>query len=181
MKPTEQKQSFIIKRAEGKSYTTIAQELNISKATCTEWEKELKALIAEKKAEQLENLYTTYFMTKEARIERLGESLARIDNALDQADLTTASPEKLLELKLKYQEALQAEYIPIGKSEPLPATATPEDIYKALVDLANRIKAGEVSQEQAQREQIILTTLLKAYDSTETQKKLERLEALLAR
>ena len=179
MKPTEQKQQFIIKRAEGKSYSTIARELGISKATCTEWERELKARIAEKRAEQLEALYTTYYMTKEARIKRIGESLAQIDEALEKADLTTASPEKLLELKLKYGEALQGEYIPLGEGERLPAEATPKDIYIALVELANRIIAGEISQEQAQREQNILTTLLKAYESVETQKRLEQLEALV--
>lgn len=180
MKPNEQKEQFILKRAEGKSYSTIAKEIGISKSTCTEWERELKAQIAEKKAEQLEALYDDYFVTKEARIKKLGESLAKIEEALGKVDLAVESPAKLLELKLKYQEALQAEHIPLGEGEPLPANATPKDLYKALVDLANRIRAGEVSKEQAQQEEGIILTLLKAYDSVETQKRLESIEAMIA-
>ena len=179
MKPNELKEQFILKRAEGKSYRTIAQELNISKTTCSEWERELKSQITDKRTERLEALYSAYYMTKEARIEALGLSLGKIEEALERTDIAGESPAKLLELKLKYGEALKAEYIPIDERDALPENATPRDIYKALVDLANRVKAGEVGKEQAQQEQSALTTLLKAYDSIETQKRLDQLEAVL--
>jgi len=66
-------------RAEGKSYSAIAEQLHISKSTCTAWERELKDNIAELKQEQLEELYNSYFMTKEARIRKLGDTLENIN------------------------------------------------------------------------------------------------------
>ena len=41
MKDEATKRAFIRLRAEGKSYAAIAAELNISKSTCTAWEREL--------------------------------------------------------------------------------------------------------------------------------------------
>lgn len=73
MKPQEQKAEFIRLRAEGKSYSFIAGCLDISKSTCTSWEREFKSQIAELKAEQLNELYDSYYMTREARIRKLGE------------------------------------------------------------------------------------------------------------
>lgn len=177
----EKKNNFILLRAKGKSYTEITKELEISKGTCTEWEKELKQQIADKKAEELESLYNCYYMTKEAKIKELGETLKKIDKAIEQADFSNTSTEKLLELKLKYQEALQAEYIPLptGERDTLPENANAKDLYNALIRLANRIRAGEVTPDQANKEQHIITSLLKAYETVELQQKLERLEALL--
>ena len=91
MKPNDQKNEFIQLRAEGKSYTAIGKELSISKATCTAWDRELKAEIAEKKKEQLEEMYQAYYMTREARITKLGKALKSIEDALSKADLTQVS------------------------------------------------------------------------------------------
>ena len=181
MNNIEKKNQFIIARAKGKSYSVITKELEISKSTCTEWERELKDKIASKKTEELEELYHAYYMTKETKIKALGETLKRIDDAIEQADLRTATPEKLLELKLKYQDALQAEYIPVntGEGEELQTDATAKDIYNALIALSNKIRAGTVTPEQATKEEHILTSLLKAYETVELQRKLERLEAII--
>ena len=111
MKPQETKTEFIKLRAEGKSYSYIAEALHISKSTCTAWETELKDAIAELKQEQLNELYNSYYMTKEARIKKLGETLDEINTALTGRDLSELPPEKLLDFKLKYTEALKEEYI----------------------------------------------------------------------
>lgn len=71
MKTTEKKLEYVKLRASGKSFSTIASELSISKSTCSNWEKELKSQIESLKQEGLEELYTSYKMTKEARIEKL--------------------------------------------------------------------------------------------------------------
>lgn len=110
MKPTEQKHEFIKLRAEGRSYSAIAETLHISKSTCTIWGMELKDAIAERKQEQLEDLYSAYYVTREARIKTLGEALDRINAALGEVDLRDIPPERLLELKLKYTAALKEEY-----------------------------------------------------------------------
>ena len=74
MKPQEQKTEFIRLRAEGRSYSYIADTLHISKSTCSSWERELQDAIAELKQEQLNELYSSYAMTKEARVKKLGET-----------------------------------------------------------------------------------------------------------
>lgn len=67
MKTTEKKLEYIRLRAEGNSYSSIAQTLGISKSTCTSWERELKAEINAQKDERLRELFSSYRLTKEAR------------------------------------------------------------------------------------------------------------------
>lgn len=179
MKPNNQRLDFIQLRAEGKSYSKIAKILKISKSTCSSWEQELKDEIAEFKGEQLEELYNSYYMTREARIRKLGDTLDGINTALEGVDFNEISPEKLLDYKLKYTEALKEEYISTAPPIQLVDQFEPKDILIMLNDLLNRVKAGDVSTEQANRESIILTNLLKAYEGTELKEKLETLESLL--
>lgn len=179
MKPQEQKREFIRLRAEGRSFSYIANALGMSKSTCTSWERELADKIKELKAEQLAELYHTFYMTKESRIKKLGTALQRIDEALAEVDLKEVPPEKLLDYKLKYTEALKSEYAGGGKPYRLPDNIDSGEIVKALGDLLNRVRAGEVTPEQANRESSVLASLLKAYDATELQAKLETLETIL--
>lgn len=182
MKPQEQKDRFIILRAEGKSFNAIAKELNISKSTCSKWEAQLAEAIADKKAESLEHLYNSYYMTKEARIEKLGTTLKGITDALDRVNLEAVPAEKLLDFKLKYTQALKEEYIGTGKSYKLPVDAdklTAKDLVAAFADLLNRVRAGEVTDSQASKESALLTNLLRAYDAVELQSKIDALEAII--
>ena len=180
MKPQEQKTEFIRLRAEGKSYAVIADTLHISKSTCTAWERELAAEIDELKRAELAELYESYSMTKQARIRKLGGTLDKINSALEQADFSTVDPAKLLDFKLKYTEALKGEYT--GSGTPYQFTADkiePKDIVTALGDLLNRVRAGEVTPEQANRESTVIANLLKAYDTVEVKTKLDALESIV--
>lgn len=179
MKPQEQKTEFIRMRAEGKSYAKIAAALHISKSTCTAWERELIDRITELKQEQLNELYSSYYMTKEARIRKLGDTLEGINTALDGVDLSEVPPEKLLDFKLKYTEALKGEYTGGGNPYQFSADIKPQEILTALGDLLNRIRAGEVTAEQASRESLVIGNLLKAYDTVEVKAKLDALEAIV--
>ena len=85
MKPAELKKEYIRLRAEGKSYSYICEQLHISKSTCTKWEKALAAEIDELKRAELAELCESYSMTKEARIKKLGDTLDKINAALEQA------------------------------------------------------------------------------------------------
>ncbi|WP_158015160.1 hypothetical protein [Streptococcus acidominimus] len=118
-------------------------------------------------------------MTKEARIKKLGDILDRIDNTLDQADLAEVPLEKLLDFKLKYTEALKAEYVHTSAVTDFSEQMTAQDILKALGSLLERVQRGEVSQEQANRESTILANLLKAFDAVELQEKLAMVESVL--
>lgn len=179
MKPQEQKTEFIRLRAEGKGYAIIAETLSISKSTCTVWERELKDQIARFKQEQLNELYNSYYMTKEARIKKLGDTLAEINTALEKVDFAAVPPEKLLDFKLKYTDALKEEYIGTSPAYPLSDNIDAKDIVGALGDLLNRVRSGEVSTEQANKEGAVLSHLLKAYDVVEVKSKLEALEAII--
>lgn len=179
MKPQEQKDRFIVMRAEGKSYSEIASELGISKSTCTDWARKLHAEIAERKEEQLEQLYDSYYMTREARIRKLGSVLEGIDGALDGADFTQMPLDKLLDHKLKFTQALKDEYIATGRTLELPEEITPASLMELLRDLLERVRTGEVDTAQANRESMILSNLLKAYEQTELKAKLDALEAVV--
>jgi hypothetical protein len=178
MKPLETKNQFISLRAEGRSYAYIGEALNISKATCTSWERELEREIAQLKAAQLQELYDSYHMTREGRIKKLGETLNQIEEALDTSSLEGLSPERLLDYKLKYTEALKAEYIDLDTVDPT-TTTEPHNIMDALGDLLSRIKQGRVTNEQANRESAVLATILKAYEAAKLKEKIEILEAII--
>lgn len=179
MKPQELKREFVRLRAEGKSYQAICDQLHIAKGTCTKWERELKAEIDELKRAELDELYTSYHMTKKARIQKLGETLEKIDTALAVADLTETDPAKLLDFKLKYTEALKGEYVGTEPAYTLGDSIEAKNIVTALGDLLNRIRAGEVTPEQANKESMVLANLLKAYDTVEVKTKLDELEAII--
>lgn len=178
MKPAELKKEYIRLRAEGKSYSSIAEQLHISKATCTKWERELSEQIGELKRAELAELCESYSMSKEARIKRLGDTLEKINEALEKTDFSTVDPAKLLDFKLKYTEALKGEYIGTKPALELD-NIDAKDIVAALGDLLNRVRAGEVTTEQAQKESLILSQLLKAYDTVEVKAKLDELEAII--
>ncbi len=179
MKPQDTKAEFIRLRAEGRSYSYIADTLHISKATCSEWERDFNSTIAELKQEQLSELYSSYYMTKEARIKKLGDTLTNINSALEQADFSSMAPEKLLDYKLKYMEALKEEYTGTEKSYHFNGFVDSKGIVIALGDLLDRIRAGEITTEQAQKESGVLSNLLKAYETVELKTKLDALETIL--
>lgn len=179
MKPSEIKQEFIRLRAEGKSFSHIANQLHISKSTCSKWEKTLEADISQLKREELNSLYEAYGMKKKARIKRLGDTLNKVEEALESVNLNEIPPEKLLDFKLKYLEALQKEYTGTDPAFKVGDSLDPKDIVKALEDLLNRVRAGEVTQEQANRESLVLSNLLKAYDTVEVKAKLDELETIV--
>ena len=117
MKDTETKRAFIEARAEGLSYRAIQEKLGISKATCSNWEKALSEEIEAFRSEKLEELYSSYAMTREARIESLGNVIDRIDEARANMResggvglLENLPEDKLLELRLKYDRELHSMY-----------------------------------------------------------------------
>lgn len=181
MKSQETKDKFILLRAENKSHNTIAKELGIAKGTCVQWDKEFKEQIAELKRENLQALYDNYGLAKEARIQALGETLERINTALEEIDLVNVHPAQLLAYKLKYQEALKAEYIPLESKTSLAdkQELTAPDIMEAVKDLLARVQAGEITQEQAGKESLVLSNLLRAYENTVLESKVDHLTHIL--
>lgn len=179
MKPIDEKKEYINLRAQGKSYQFICDALHISKSTCSAWEKELKDQIDDLKKAQLAELAETYGMAKEARIKRLGNTLNKINEALDKVPFDALEPSKLLDFKLKYTQALKEEYTGTTGTFKLTDNVDAKQIINGLADLLNRIQAGEITTEQAAKESTVFANLLKAYEDTELKTKLETLEAII--
>lgn len=179
MKSEQTRLDFIRLRAEGRSYRAIAAALGIGRSTCGIWERELEADIAALKRDKLEELFTSYGLTKQARIERLGKTLTNIEAALNAADLEAMPPEKLLDFKLKYAAALREEYTGTESRAALKKPLDADGLIEALQDLLARIQAGELTTEQAARETALLSSILKAYEAKKLQAKIETLETIL--
>lgn len=157
------------RRANGESYAKIAEALKISKSTCHEWETAMRAEIAVTKSEALASVYDEYGLHKAARIRRLGRTLQRLDEAIDQIDLSKIPPDKLLGLKLKYAEALREEYT--GAEEPLPiggSRASKDSIFYLLSGLLDRVRSGEASPQQARIEMDAIGKMTRAYEAATT-------------
>ena len=79
---------------------------------------------------------------------------------------------------MKYTEALKGEYV--GQKKAIePESIEAKDIVEAFADLLDRTRAGDITADQAQRESLILSNLLKAYDTIEIKAKLNKLEAIV--
>ena len=179
MKPQEMKLEFVRLRAEGQSYDKIAEALHISKATCTAWERELKADISRLQQEQLNELYSSYGMAKEARIRRIGDTLRRLDDALSEVDLTAIAPEKLLDFKLKYSQALKEEFTGLTPPPDFPKGGTPEEVQAAFTDIYQRVRKGEITAEQAGEEIKALSSILQAWQAVQAKERIDAIDAML--
>ena len=98
-------------RAKGWSYARIARRLKVAKGTLANWSQELEEEIASLKAMELEALFESYFLLKEARVKLLGEQIKAIQRELKGRKLEEIPTEKLLELLLRYYAELREEYI----------------------------------------------------------------------
>lgn len=154
MKDTETKRAFITARAEGKSYSTIQKELGIAKSTCASWEKAFKEEIDTLKQDQLDELYTTYHMQREARIKTLGELLSGIDKAIEEKPLDEIPADKLLELRLKYGRELHSEYI--EPSQAIETDNTLDGILEQYNEIYKKSFNGTSSPEEVKAQLAIL-------------------------
>jgi len=173
------KSEFIRLRASGLSLRACAKELGVNKDTCLKWSKDLKSDIAEHKAERLRDIYSEYGLYKEARISALGEALKNIDKELASRDLSDVSTDKLLDYKLKYTTALGEEYIPLAQTD-LGHNLDAREVLRRLDDLYERVRAGETSKDQAQTELTVLAGMLRSYETTELESKVEKLRSAIA-
>ena len=180
MKPQDMKLEFVRLRAEGASYAKIAAALHISKSTCTAWERELKEEISELKQEQLNELYASYGMAKEARIRRIGDTLRRIEEALEEKDLHQLPSDKLLDYKLKYSQALRDEFTGLTPAPAFGDGGTPKELQDAFTDIYSRVRQGDITADQAAQELKALASLLTAYQATETQDRIDAIDMIIS-
>ena len=112
MADTETKQQFIELRAKGISYEKIANELSVSKQTLINWAKDFEVEISNYKVIEMDTLYEQYYISKQKRIEMLGQNLESLKEECAKRDLSVIPTEKLLDMILKYSSMLKEERVP---------------------------------------------------------------------
>jgi len=118
MRDQETKERFMVLRAKGKSFSSIAQELNVSKQTLINWSRDLKGEIENLESIEVEALREKYSLTTQKRLEFLGESLNKIKSELESRDLSQIPTDRLLTMYFGCLKQLQAELRPLDfKSE----------------------------------------------------------------
>ena len=171
---------FIKLRARGLSLRQCGEALGTNKDTCNKWDKELKAQIAKHKSDRLQDVYTEYGMYKEARIKALGTALNNIDTELSSRDLSDVPTDKLLDYKLKYTTALSEEYVPITPQTDEGQVLDAKTIINRLDDLYKRVRDGETTKDQASTELVVLSGMLRAYDTSELEEKMDKLRRAIS-
>lgn len=184
----ELKTHFVELRAKGWSYRRISRRLGVGKSTLANWSQEMEGEIASLRAMELEGLQEQYYLLKEGRIRLLGGLLRKLRQEALSRDLSSLPTDKLLELLLKYQEALQEEYVeprPISGREMQELKARSgtgldsQAIARELDSLLQRYKAGLLDAEQARDELALLLAMLKAEEQAILEKKLEAIESVM--
>jgi transcriptional regulator with XRE-family HTH domain len=150
---TEQKSQFVELRAKGYTYRQIAQDTGLSIGTLTAWNKELSNQIGQVKRLYLEELYQKYYMVTEARISQLGGTLEKINKEIV-IDLDQNKTDINLNTK---------------------------GIATAFEEVLRKLRSGEITKEQADRESRILANMLKAYESEALEKKIDQLRSIIDR
>lgn len=179
MTTAEKKSRFIQLRAEGQTFSQIAAELSISKATCCRWSKEFKQEIAAREAETLGELFREYKATHAARIKRIGETLCKLDAEIKKRDFAELPLDRLLCHELKYLELLKTEYQPTPDRQALPDKLTTETVLEALKDLLQVSRAGEITDEQAERETKILAAAIRATQGADDEAKTDSINIIV--
>jgi len=109
MKPTETKSKFIALRAQGMSFRHIAKELHISMSTCFEWQSKLQGHIDLAQQAELESIQEQYQLVKTSRLKRLGMILDKLEQEIQQRDLSDVATDKLITMYINGLTALKSE------------------------------------------------------------------------
>lgn len=184
----ELKRHFVELRAKGYSLARCAEQLHVSKSTLATWQQDLEAQIASLKAIELEALQEEFFVAKEGRLRLLGEQVKALREELETRTLSDVPTDKLLDILLKYHQALREEFVEPrllsdrqirrlkdGTGPELDSQAVAVELSQVL----QRYKAGLVDIEQARQELALLLAILKAQEQGQIEVKLERIEAVL--
>lgn len=100
---------FIQLRATGMSFAKISEKLKVSKPTLIQWGKDFELDISNLRTIEQEALREKYLITKEKRIEMLGDSLDKVKQELAKRDFSEIPTEKLFSLNIKLLQEIKAE------------------------------------------------------------------------
>jgi transcriptional regulator len=109
MKDKSTKEKFVELRAQGMSFSKIADELKTSHQTLINWSKEFAEEIANLKAFIAEEVQEKYNLQKESRHQQFGELYSKVHDELKKRDFSDISTDKLFTLYLKSNEYIKDE------------------------------------------------------------------------
>ena len=135
MKDLVTKEKFIELRAEGRSFDSIAKELNVSKTTLITWSQKLKREINNARYLAYQRIIEQYQMTKIERINSLMQQLQKINNAIDEKDIKELSYKDLILLKEKLINQLNGE-----ASNMKYLTGDFNDGLNSMIDYSNKLE-----------------------------------------
>jgi hypothetical protein len=126
-------QRFIELRVQGKVYSQIAAELNVSKPTLIAWSRKHQHMIDNLRAIEREQLLEKLLASSEARMQALGEQLRAAEVELAKRDLTTLSTGRLLTHVESLRRQLRREAGPMQFATPV--DQIPEDEYAERIQV----------------------------------------------
>ena len=100
------KDEFIILRAKGNSYDTIAKKLKVSKNTLISWSKDLKMEIKNYQNFEADMTLEKFKMSKNSQLVSLGEQLEKVREEINKRDLTDVPTPKLIDIEMKILESI---------------------------------------------------------------------------
>jgi len=107
MKDLETRERFVELRAQGRSFDSIAKELNVSKSALLKWGQELEKEINNAKYYAYQRLIEQYKLTKVERANFIMQALQRVNDAIGQKDVQALSIKELLMLSEKLENQLK--------------------------------------------------------------------------
>jgi transposase len=107
------KEQFVELRAQGTSFSSIAQRLNVSKSTLITWSKEAENDIGNLRQIYAEALREKYRMGAERRMELFAKQLDAVEDELAKRDLTTIATERLFDILAKLGRELNVTDAPL--------------------------------------------------------------------
>jgi len=107
MKNAETKDRFIQLRGQGLPLAKIASEINVSKTTLINWERDFREEIDNLQAMELEAMCDKYYLSVRKKVEFFGDVLNRIRGELETRDLSTIPTDKLFAMYAHFYHEAQ--------------------------------------------------------------------------
>ena len=113
MKDPALKDEFVELRAQGMSFTAIAERLGVAKSTLIEWSKERENDISNLRQIYAEALREKYRMGAERRVELFAKQLDAVEGELAKRDMSTVPTERLFDILVKLGREIGVQNAPI--------------------------------------------------------------------
>jgi hypothetical protein len=119
-------QRFIEGRAQGRTYTRLMAELNVSKSTLIAWSRKHQFQIQNLKAIELEALREKWLASTAERVNALGDQLRQIETELAKRDVTELTTAQLHTLARSLRHQIEAATGPLRFTTPVSEIPTNE-------------------------------------------------------